>query len=207
MGIGDVGIQGLNMPDSQSLGLLIAATLAGIICFRLYWVLGRRTGHEPPPQTQAKPSPLSAPPPVAVEAPQTLEAAPPSANGLLDIQLADRHFDTAKFLGGAREAYKMILDAFTRGDREALRPLLAPDVMAAFEEAIKTRTTPPDPLLRLLNARIVGAHLEGRQAEITVAFNAEFSYGAVTDVWTFARSVDSSDPNWQLVTTAGDMPG
>lgn len=197
------------MPDSQSLGLLIAATLAGIICFRLYWVLGRRTGHEPPPQPQAKPSPLSAPPPqpVAVEAPQTQEATPASANGLLDIQLADRNFDTAKFLGGAREAYKMILDAFTRGDREALRPLLAPEVMDAFAEAIKTRETPPEPLLRLVNAKIVDARLDGRQAEITVAFNAEFSHGTITDVWTFARSVDAGDPNWHLITTAGDMPG
>src|SRR5690606_38643021 len=80
-GFGEVGIQGLNMPDSQSLGLLIAATLAGIICLRLYWILARRTGHEPPPQPQAKPSPLSAPPPqpVAVEAPQTQEATPVSA--------------------------------------------------------------------------------------------------------------------------------
>lgn len=197
------------MPDSQSLGLIIAATLAGIICFRLYWVLGRRTGHEPPPQKpEAKPSPLSAPPPQPVlEAPTSQEAAPPSAHGLLDIQLADRNFDTGKFLTGAREAYNLILDAFTRGDREALRPLLAPDVMAAFDEAIRTRETAPDPLLRLLGAKIVDAHLEGRQAEITVAFNAEFAHGAVTDVWTFARSVDSSDPNWQLVTTAGDMPG
>lgn len=197
------------MPDSQSLGLLIAATLAGIICFRLYWVLGRRTGHEAQPQ--AKPSPLSAPPPqpapVAQDAPQTQEATPHSANGLLEVQLADRSFDTSRFLGGAREAYKMILDAFVRGDREALRPLLAPDVMAAFEEAIKTREAPPEPLTRLLDAKIVNAHMEGRLAEITVAFNAEFPHGTVTDVWTFSRSVDSADPSWHLITTAGDMPG
>lgn len=197
------------MPDSQSLGLLIAATLAGIICFRLYWVLGRRTGHEAPPQQQAKPSPLSAPPPqpAPVALPEAQEATPPAANGLLDIQLADRNFDTTKFLGGAREAYKMILDAFLRGDRETLRPLLAPDVMAAFEEAIKTRETPPDPMTRLLDAKIVNAQMEGRQAEITVAFNAEFPHGTITDVWTFSRSVDSTDPSWHLITTAGDMPG
>ena len=197
------------MPDSQSLGLFIAATLAGIICFRLYWVLGRRTGHEAPPQQQAKPSPLSAPPPqpAPVALSETQEAAPPAANGLLDIQLADRNFDTAKFLGGAREAYKLILDAFIRGDRDALRPLLAPEVMAAFDEAIKTRDTAPEPMTRLIDAKIVDARLDGRQAEITVAFNAEFAHGAITDVWTFARSVDSKEPNWHLITTAGDMPG
>lgn len=197
------------MPDSQSLGLFIAATLAGIICLRLYWVLGRRTGHEAPPQQSAKPSPLSAPPPqpVVLETSEGSEAAPSSANGLLDIQVADRNFDTAKFLGGAREAYRMILDAFTRGDRDALRPLLAPDVMDAFGEAIKTREAPPDPLLRLVDAKIVDARLDGRQAEVTVAFAAEFSHGTITDVWTFARSVDAGDPNWHLITTAGDMPG
>ena len=197
------------MPDSQSLGLFIAATLAGIICFRLYWVLGRRTGHEAPPQQQATPSPLSAPPPqpASVALPETQEAASPSANGLLDIQLADRNFDTTKFLGGAREAYKLILDAFIRGDRDALRPLLAPEVMAAFDEAIKSRDTAPDPMTGLIGAKIVDARLDGRQAEITVAFNAEFAHGAITDVWTFARSVDSKEPNWHLITTAGDMPG
>ena len=197
------------MPDSQSLGLFIAATLAGIICFRLYWVLGRRTGHEAPPQQQAKPSPLSAPPaqsaPVALS--ETQGAAPASANGLLDIQLADRNFDTTKFLAGAREAYKLILDAFMRGDRDALRPLLAPEVMAAFDEAIKSRDTAPDPMTRLIGAKIVDARLDGRQAEVIVAFNAEFAHGAITDVWTFARSVDSKEPNWHLITTAGDMPG
>jgi predicted lipid-binding transport protein (Tim44 family) len=197
------------MPDSQSLGLFIAATLAGIICFRLYWVLGRRTGHEAPPQQQAKPSPLSAPPPqpAPVALSETQEAAPPAVNGLLDIQLADRNFDTTKFLAGAREAYKLILDAFIRGDRDALRPLLAPEVMAAFDEAIKTRDTAPEPMTRLIDVKIVDARLDGRQAEITVAFNAEFAHGAITDVWTFARSVDSKEPNWHLITTAGDMPG
>ena len=113
------------MPDSQTLGLFIAATLAGIVCFRLYMVLGRRTGHEPPPQ--ARPSPLSAPTPVAQPVPAALEAPTPTAKGgLLEIQLADRSFDAARFLGGAQQAYTMIVDAFARGDRDALKPLLSP---------------------------------------------------------------------------------
>jgi predicted lipid-binding transport protein (Tim44 family) len=48
--------------------------------------------------------------------------------------------------------------------------------------------------------------LHGRQAEITVAFTAEFANGNVTDVWTFERNLDSSDPNWVLVATSGDVP-
>ena len=31
------------MPDTQTLGLIIAATVAAVLLFRLYTVLGRRT--------------------------------------------------------------------------------------------------------------------------------------------------------------------
>ncbi len=195
------------MPDSQTLGLFIAATLAGFVCFRLYWILGRRTGHEPTEQPK-QPSPLAAPAPVAQPAPVTADAAPATANkGLMEIQLADRSFDAAKFVGGAQQAYTLIVDAFAAGDRETLRPLLAPEVMTAFEGAIEGRSEPPPALTKLLDAKIVGAVLEGRQAEITVAFTAQFDAAPVTDVWTFSRDVKSRDPNWLLVTTAGDMPG
>ncbi|HVV28927.1 MAG TPA: Tim44/TimA family putative adaptor protein [Rhizomicrobium sp.] len=185
------------MPDSQTLGLFIAATVAGIICFRLYWILGRRTGNEPQLKTL----------PASPAAPQPAEQAVPASSGLLDIQLADRDFDTPKFLAGAREAYGRIVTAFANGDREALRPLLSAEVMAAFDAAIAARTGPAAAFVRLHDARIAGAALHGRQAEITVAFVAEFSGGNVTDVWTFSRDLDSGDPNWTLVATSGEEPG
>jgi predicted lipid-binding transport protein (Tim44 family) len=190
------------MPDSQTLGLLIAAMVAGIICFRLYTVLGRRTVHEPPPQ--AAPAPLSAPRPQP--APDPTQESVPSSSGLLDIQLADRDFDTPKFLAGAREAYTRIVAAFAKGDRAELRLLLSPDVFTAFDAGIAARTAPPAELVKLHDARIVGSALHGRQAEITVAFTAEFANGTVTDVWTFERNLDSADPNWLLVATSGELP-
>jgi predicted lipid-binding transport protein (Tim44 family) len=182
------------MPDSQTLGLVAAAIFAGIVCVRLYWVLGRRTGNE----VQPAPAPTSA-----------IAAAPAPAlpsNGMLDIQGADRDFDTARFLDGARQAYGQIVTAFAQGDRDTLRPLLSPDVMAAFEAGIAGRSEAPSPFFKLNDARIVGGSLDGTLAEITVAFTAEFSSGSVTDVWTFARHTDSTDPNWTLVATSGDLP-
>jgi predicted lipid-binding transport protein (Tim44 family) len=187
------------MPDSQTLGLVIAAMVAGIICFRLYSVLGRRTGHEPPQQ------PVPAPRPAAA-LPRPVPESAPSPNGLLDIQLADRGFDAQKFLAGARQAYSRIVAAFLQGDRAELRPLLSPDVYAAFDAGITARTEPAAPLVTLHDARVTGSALHGRQAEITVAFNAEFTTGTVTDVWTFERNLDSADPNWVLVATAGELP-
>ena len=188
------GLLGFTMPDTQTLGLLIAAAVAGAIAFRLYWVLGRRTGLEPQPQ----PEPVPAAPPITM--------VPASGNGLLDIQHADPGFDTAEFLEGARAAYTQIVEAFAKGDVAALKPLLSPDVLAAFEAGIRGRTAAPVPLTKLNDARIVGAQLEGRAAEITVAFAADFSGQAVTDVWSFTRTLDSTDPNWVLVATSGDLP-
>jgi predicted lipid-binding transport protein (Tim44 family) len=186
------------MPDSQTLGLLIAAMIAGIICFRLYTVLGRRTGHEPPQQP--------APAPLPTAPPQAASESAPSPSGLLDIQLADRSFDAPKFLAGAREAYARIVTAFAKGDRAELRQLLSPDVFSAFDAGITARTEPPADFVKLHDARIVGSALHGRQAEITAAFTAEFANGTVTDVWTFERNLDSSDPNWILVATSGELP-
>lgn len=188
------------MPDSQTLGLLIAAMVAGVICFRLYTILGRRTGHEPPPQ--AAPSPLTPAP-----LPRPAQDRPaPSSDGLLNIQRADPRFNASQFLAGAREAYGRIVTAFAKGDRTELRLLLSPDVYSAFDAGITNRSEPPPAFVKLQDARIVSAALEGRQAEITVAFAAEFANEKITDVWTFERNLDSSDPNWLLVATSGDAP-
>jgi predicted lipid-binding transport protein (Tim44 family) len=190
--------KGSFMPDSQTLGLFIAAMFAGVICFRLYTVLGRRTGQEPPPQ--------AVPAPQAGSPLQPAPLAAPSSNGLLEIQLADRNFDTPKFLEGARSAYGQIVTAFAAGDRETLRPLLSPDVFAAFDAGITARTTPASAFVKLHDARIVGSVLHGRTAEITIAFAAGFASGDITDVWTFERKLDSADPNWLLVATSAELP-
>jgi predicted lipid-binding transport protein (Tim44 family) len=190
------------MPDSQTLGLFVAAMVAGIVCFRLFMVLGRRTGQEP--QARPAPAPLDPATPRPAPEPEPEPGAPSS--GLLDIQLADRNFDTPKFLSGARDAYVQIVTSFASGDRAALRPLLSPDVYSAFEAGISQRSGAPAAFVKLQDARIVGSALNGRTAEITVAFTAEFATGTVTDVWTFERNLGSADPNWTLVATSGDLP-
>ena len=191
------------MPDSQTLMLIIAATVAAVVLFRLYTVLGRRTGHEPPPmEARALPQPdMRAP---AVPAP-----AETSGHGLIDIQLADRGFDKAHFLEGARTAYQMIQKAFAEGDRLALKPLLSDDVYHAFEDHLAGRGGPAaETLAGITDARIAGASLHDRVAEITVAFRAQFSDGKsqrdINDVWTFARPIGATDPNWVLVATSGE---
>lgn len=196
------------MPDSQLIGILIAAMLAGVVLFRLYTVLGRRTGHEPQ-QDNTRPSPTS--PLQAARAPVVIEPPPEGAcaRGLMDIERADTSFDRAHFIKGARTAYEIIQKAYADADRLALRPLLSDEVYAAFEQEIAARPGAADRLTVISDARIVAAELTGKLADITVAFRASFAgldgvVREVADRWSFARALGASDPNWTLVATAGE---
>jgi predicted lipid-binding transport protein (Tim44 family) len=196
----------LQMPDAQLIEILVAAMIAGIVLFRLYTILGRRTGHEPTPQDRAAPAPANTalrPPPSPTE---------PQARSLFDIQLADPSFETGHFLNGARAAYEIILKAFAAGDRTSLKPLLSDEVYKAFDTSITDRNGAPasETLAGLTDARIVEAALVDKTAEITVSFRAQFAHGEtqrdVTDIWTFARQIGSSNPTWMLIATSGALP-
>ena len=202
------------MPDAQLIEILIAAMVAGVILFRLYTVLGRRTGHEPQPQDRITPVSSQA----ALRALPAERPNEPKARSLFDIQLADPGFETNHFLKGARSAYEIILKAFAIGDRPSLKPLLSDEVYKAFDGEIAKRNGAPaaETLAGITDAQIVQATLEDKVAEITVSFRAQFAHGApqsgdyvqrdVTDIWTFARQIGSSSPTWTLVATSGALP-
>jgi predicted lipid-binding transport protein (Tim44 family) len=179
------------MNNSQFFDVIILALLAGFIAFRLYSVLGRRTGNErsrddqlrmPDARTNPAPKPKSGSDNVVPlpERSSGVAAAPGStvlSHALLDIKLSDRNFDTEHFLSGARAAYEMIVTAFAHGERDVLRPLLSNDVFQTFDQAIKDREAKKERVeftfLSLKSARLTAAELKGPVAEITVAFNSQ----------------------------------
>lgn len=218
------------MADTQLFEIIVIATIAAVVLFRLYTVLGRRTGNERPPQNYRVPRSEPDEPQV-IEAPRriapqtAMRPSDPLSNGLFDISLADKTFDRDKFLSGARAAYEMIEEAFARGDRGALRPLLGPEVFTAFEAAITAREqagqTCRFTFVDFKDVKIVGAVLKDHNAEITVSFKTEVmqaivdgngavisgderSVTEVNDIWTFSRDVLARNPNWILVTTAAE---
>lgn len=193
--------------DQSLIEILILAFVAGFVLFRLYTTLGRRTGSErpaeptPAPAQGEMPREPAGPSPVAAQA-----ASGPAGEGLTAIVRADPSFDVDYFVTGARGAYELIVNAFAKGDRDALRGLLTPRVFESYSNAITSRTEQggagPE-LVRLKSAEIVDAALDGNIARVTVKFEAELAEGAhgVRDArerWTFERDVRSSDPNWLL---------
>ncbi|HEY0115677.1 MAG TPA: Tim44/TimA family putative adaptor protein [Allosphingosinicella sp.] len=206
--------------------IVLLAMVALFVGLRLYAVLGQRTGHEQQPVTRPEPSakpeatvPVSDPP-VAAEPAVVLDKG--SAIAMKSLVAADSGFDTGQFLEGAQAAYRMILEAFWRGDREALMELVGDDVRTAFEEAIAERDAAghvlDNRLIAIERAVIENADVADRVASIEVRFEAyiasvtrnaqgEVVAGSLTDaiatndVWTFRRNLTSADPNWLLVET------
>lgn len=218
------------MPNAQYLEILLFAVVAGVILFRLYSVLGRRTGHEAPPPDTVRVPPQPAPKAdntIALPNRSAATSEPPSdpiARALFDIKLADRGFETDHFIAGARSAYEIIVTAFAHGDRAQLRPLLGSEVYAAFDQVIGGREQRKEHVeftfVGFKEVKVAHATLKGRAAEITVSIGAQFisatlgpdgavvdgdtkTVREVTDLWTFARDVRSRDPNWLLVATSG----
>ena len=210
--------------------IVILAMIAAFLGLRLYSVLGRRAEHEeevvptrfdqpdgaaPPRAAPVQHQPV--PPPFRPR--EAAGMAPAVEQGLRAIAAADRRFDFTAFLEGAKGAYSMILEAFWRGDKEQLAELCDRDVYdgfaAAIDEREKAGETLDNRLVRIEEATIHSATLDGRIARIAVVFTADTA--AVTrdkdghviagslddavesrDIWTFSRDVASQGPDWLL---------
>ena len=174
--------------QNQFFDIILFAMVAGFIAFRLYTVLGRRTGHERAPDEQVRvPDPARAAPqpkdnviPLPDRGGQAAAAAAavtPLARALLDIKLADRNFDETRFIGGARAAHEMIVTAFAKGDRDTLKPLLSDEVFATFDAEIRGREQRRERMdfsvAGLKSSRFTNAELKGRMAEVTVGFESD----------------------------------
>lgn len=213
------------------LDIIFFAMVAAFLILRLRSVLGKRTGNERPRQDPFQPRPeqdeddsdnvVSLPKRDGARPDMT--AAPGSlAASLTQVKIADPSFDEKYFASGAQAAFEMIVAAFARGDKDALRPLLDDDVYDRFAAAIDQRVargeTLETTLVEIKAADITEAAMKGSQSHITVEFVTEQinvtrdaegkpvegdpeDGETIVDIWTFARDTRSDDPNWLLVAT------
>ena len=169
-----------------------------------------------------RPAPAQAETPPAERWKGVAEPGSPTSRGLDEIVSAEPSFDALAFLEGAKAAYEMTVMAFAQGDRKTLKNLLSKDVYEGFERAIADRERKGEraetTFVSIDRAEILGVEVRNRVAQVTVRFVSKLitvtrdAAGAVvdgspdtvvdvTDVWTFARTLGSRDPNWQLVAT------
>jgi len=210
--------------------IVILALVALFIGLRLYSVLGERTGHEQQPilkpadQDARVHPPVAQPPVTAPTADNSSDLAfvPLAGPGVRAILAADPSFDVARFLDGAKAAYRLILESFWKGDLASLKAHVDPHVYETFAAAVEQRAkdgfTLDNRLVTIEQAVISEATMERSVAIVTVRFEADIA--AVTrnaerqvvagsmsdavqtrDLWTFRRDLGTNDPNWLLIET------
>jgi predicted lipid-binding transport protein (Tim44 family) len=175
---------------------IVFGIIAIFVIWKLYSVLGTRTGAERPPfdptanlrrdsagmgpgQVISLPGAAhQAPPPSPGADPQRwkdfAEPGSKAAAGLDAIAGADPSFDPAGFLAGAKAAYEAIVVAFAAGDRATLSNLLAPEVIENFTRAISDRQarqeTMQTNIVSIDSVKIDDARMNGPVAQVAVRF-------------------------------------
>ena len=202
--------------DNALIEIIILAVVAGFLILRLRSVLGKRHGEERPryEDTERYSEPRD-------DVPDNVTPFPlrgPASK----LQALDPNFDDVEFVGGAQEAFRMILAAYATGDRDTLRALTTAEVYEPMEGAITGREereeTLDATLIAVENARIDDVETVGSVARVTVRYVSEQTNvlrnadgqpidGApnqvetIIDLWTFERDMANSDPNWHLIET------
>ena len=209
--------------------IVVLALIALFLGLRLYSVLGERTGHEQPilkpadPDARLQPAPAPVAPRPAAEVDGADFAFLPTAGpGVRALLAADPSFDVARFLEGAKSAYRLILEAFWKGEIDSVRDHVDGHVHDTFDAAIKQRSADglklDNRLVTIDQAVIAAAEVERGEALVTVRFDADIAAvtrnaegevvaGSLSDAvqtrdrWTFRRQLGTKDPNWLLVET------
>lgn len=215
------------------LEILFLAAVAGFVFMRLKGVLGTRVGRENPEEFGYGAQKGAAAPaaadrfkdrPAAAPAELGLDPSSRAARAVIAAQEADPEFDPADFLRRSGDAYEYILLAFEHGEKDDLKPLLAPDVYQSFASVIDDRTAKgvvvEARLVRIVSTELKDARFDPAtlETQMDVRFEAELISAArdasgavvqgdpthprvVSDLWTFSRRLGDADPNWLLVAT------
>ncbi len=180
---------------------LILAAVAAFVLWRLWLVLGYRTGNEPPPGSSfprilprdvagagpgSKIAVLPGAAPAAVLQPALANpdrwqafAAPGSAlwTGFDAIAARDPSFDPAIFLQGSRVAYEMIVKAFAEADRKTLKNLCSSEVYDDFSHSLDTREAAGEvnslTFVSLDKQTFTMAQIQGNIAQLTLEIAAQ----------------------------------
>ena len=191
--------------DLQLVDIIIFAGIALFLVYRLRSVLGKRTGFEGRPKQHHTTEQQKEKEPKKIETPE-LE----SKFSKLKIAYEKiNDFDHNQFLDGAKIAFETIINAFNKGDKKTLKPLLTKEVFQSFEEAISKNSINKDYQFYSLNIeKIEDVIFESGNIKICVKFiseqfknDDENTILKKEDTWTFEKPINSKNPNWLLSST------
>ena len=191
--------------------IILIAMFAGFIILRLRNVLGRKTGHQGKGMSRHFPR--------GVEVLKDIENNDAIRSGNIDEEAKKN------FLKGAEIAYEQIITSFSKGDKRALKKLLAKSMYNQFAEVIDERASKKiineTTFIGLKSSKVLEFKKIENIYKVTVNFVSEIitcvkdqdnkiiegnpdEIKTVNDVWKFSKNMWSQDPTWYLVETSNN---
>jgi predicted lipid-binding transport protein (Tim44 family) len=172
------------------LQIFILAAVAIFLFWRLYFVLGTRTGFEKNERERKTTQPdirENTPKKEFNEQSQDedisdyIELKSKSGIALKKVKNKEPHFTVNSFVAGAKNAYELILMAFEKGDLKILEENLSEEVFKDFERAVVDRADKGLVIesefvgMREIRIKNVLFREKSNEAEITVSFKCELT--------------------------------
>ena len=145
-----------------------------------------------------------------------------SGEGLEVLKKSDPNFSEEDFLIGAKQAFKIIIEAFVDSDIEKLKPLIDYELLKSFTKSISEREARQEKqfvdIISIIKLDIINISLSDNVASISIKIESEqIKYTIdksdkiidgnkdvseiIKDKWVLERDISSNDPNWKLVET------
>ena len=145
-----------------------------------------------------------------------------SGEGLEVLKKGDPNFSEEEFIIGAKQAFKIIIEAFVDSDVEKLKPLIDYELLKSFTKSISEREARQEKqfvdIISIIKLDIINVSLNDNVASISIKIESEqIKYTIdkndkiidgnkdvseiIKDKWVLERDISSNDPNWKLVET------
>ena len=145
-----------------------------------------------------------------------------SGEGLEVLKKGDPNFSEEEFIIGAKQAFKIIIEAFVDSDVEKLKPLIDYELLKSFTKSISEREARQEKqfvdIISIIKLDIINISLSDNVASISIKIESEqIKYTIdkndkiidgnkdvseiIKDKWVLERDISSNDPNWKLVET------
>ena len=134
-----------------------------------------------------------------------------SQKQILDL---DKNFSFYNFIEGAKEAFKIIVEAFNNEKIEEIKHLVSLDVYDNFQKAIDVKKNKYESFnISFVKASILNIEVVKNYANIKVKFlsnqkvvlnNKTKSLESIKDIWTFEKDMKTNSLVWKLVEVGTD---
>ena len=185
--------------------IILFAVIAAVLATNLYRVLGKRTISDKKLfKNKAKENEIKD----SIFSEQDMEY---SQKQLLDL---DNNFSFHNFIQGAKEAFKIIVEAFNNNKVEEIKHLVSTEVYDNFQKAIDIKNNNYQTFnIKSVKASILNIEVVKNYANIKVKFlstqkvtlnNKIKKLEDIKDIWTFEKDMKTDNLIWKLVEVGTD---